>query len=1113
MDIEGTEFSTPSRVTPVPDGKLDELPFRSMPWEDFEKLTLSLGNDVHDLADARRYGTSGQAQHGIDIVGHSRLGRQPHGYQSKQVDEFTEDDLKAAISKYVDGKRPFELKVFVIAVSVAVNRTQAVEALETARRQNPGLDIELWDAPKLNELLRHYPLIVERFFGETIARRFCFSSFPPVPAAPSAGERGGISLEVIMRGPVRALDLDAQFSDAVNAEQGDPATAAAGFADIARRLSHAGYTAHAGALRRRAVQAYAAAERPAEAIRLQLRVVADAIMSGLWSEVPGLLHVLHLLADGFGPAGGEEVGAVTAVVGVLDVAGALVSDPMLLPQTTGTAVTSLAPLLAALPGTLPAESQVRGPLLLAAGAAAVCITECATASESFSPVVAVSSDLEALARLLGASGDTEVHLSVRLRLAVTEARSPDAGDGAWDPIQREAANWVLSDGDAALVLARYARARAVYGAAADADTAWRRAAEFASRARLFADIGGWMAAQIRLRFRYGPADLGEIGDLRQVINLLGEQHSPRITPIDGLREEVLDALRGGDNELRTAALAAQRLRVLAATAGLWEDELLAHDLLADVFARSGEPLLAEFHRVRQGNPSSAKFVASQAAGRFLDITPELERPAPAERSATYAALAAQAELIPDDLVTKIAEHARADIAAVHAGTIGETPFSGTSVLVSAAEAAAAVAGRVPTETARVLMVSLDPRLGQAKGTYAHSDNSHLGILVAVAAGEDDDLAAEAAERMTRLLALESPMLRTSGRELSPVVSRRPDTVRAILTALARQGSAQAAELLSGWSLTNPPGRAASREAGAESAWQAALPYADAAAKRLASLPAGEPGKVSLFAGLQLDASLVTILDREDVDQALSGLLRFAADTLQLAPSRQLALNAASILVAGDRGDQLGQDRLASVFDIACEYARGEHDGSAMDDIPGAAHPLSAMRISMGEATLAADGLCLAVRASRTAAQHAVVADLAAEITRGRPAETVLDGVAHALAALPSLPAAPHPMSVTTLARSGSQSLRAIGALHWALASGPASIGSEAGADGDSLARDPSPVVRRSLARQLAIVAGRDGLSRAGRNAVTVLASDPRWDIRRAADDALAAAAPTQEGIR
>ena len=31
VDIGDTEFTTPSRVTPVPDGKLDELPFRSLP--------------------------------------------------------------------------------------------------------------------------------------------------------------------------------------------------------------------------------------------------------------------------------------------------------------------------------------------------------------------------------------------------------------------------------------------------------------------------------------------------------------------------------------------------------------------------------------------------------------------------------------------------------------------------------------------------------------------------------------------------------------------------------------------------------------------------------------------------------------------------------------------------------------------------------------------------------------------------------------------------------------------------------------------------------------------------------------------------------------------------
>jgi hypothetical protein len=52
--------------------------------------------------------------------------------------------------------------------------------------------------------------------------------------------------------------------------------------------------------------------------------------------------------------------------------------------------------------------------------------------------------------------------------------------------------------------------------------------------------------------------------MRQMIRLLSEQPSERVVPIAGVREEVLDALRRGNEELRPAALAAQRLRVLAA---------------------------------------------------------------------------------------------------------------------------------------------------------------------------------------------------------------------------------------------------------------------------------------------------------------------------------------------------------------------------------------------------------------------------------------------------------------------------------------------------------------------------------------------------------------------
>jgi hypothetical protein len=255
-----------------------------------------------------------------------------------------------------------------------------------------------------------------------------------------------------------------------------------------------------------------------------------------------------------------------------------------------------------------------------------------------------------------------------------------------------------------------------------------------------------------------------------------------------------------------------------------------------------------------------------------------------------------------------------------------------------------------------------------------------------------------------------------------------------------------------------------------------------------------------------DAGLVTILDPGDIEQALDGLLRVAADALHLSTTRQQALVAASILVTGDTGDRLGRPgRLAEVFELACEYARGEHDGSAMDDLFSSAHPLAWLRVNMGDASLAADGLCLAARARRTEAERLTVLTLASEILRGRPDEEVLNGVATAVSVLPSVDGGPATLSIPALVGSPSESIRAIGAMHWALAFGPASSPPGPADIARALARDPSPAVRRSLASQLAIVAVGSPLSSDASAARDILRDDPRATIRKEAHDALKAA--------
>jgi len=861
-----------------------------------------------------------------------------------------------------------------------------------------------------------------------------------------------------------------------------------------------------------AVQAYNAAGQYSDAAWLHTRIVAEAILAGRWTDVPGMLWVLHRLINEQTSHGQTAGAGLAAVVSVLDAAGRLFGDPMLLPGSTATAVAAAVAQLDTLPAVLPADPAHRTVLLLAAGAAAVTIAECALAAEGFDAITVAADVLERSAAALRREADKTLrHLSIRLRLAITEARSPmGADDPGWDELQKQATSWKLDDRDAALVLSRYARTRAWAGAFADADAGWQRGAEFASRARLFTDVAGWLSCQIRLRYRYGPTDLAEIGDMRQMIRLLSEQPSGRVVPIAGVREEVLDALRRGNEELRPAALAAQRLRVLAVAGGLWDDEMEAHSFLGDIYERTGDTLLSAVHRIRSGEADAAGRVATQREGVFLDVTAQLSRPAAAERSVAYTVLAALADLIPDELVNMVAGRARDDIEDAHAGRTAETLFSGRPLLVSASEAAAAVAGRLSGQIAEQLMAVLDWRLTMDKDTAVWTDEPHLRMLVAIAAAEDDENAAAAFSRISRLFAVGSPALRGRGRDLAPAVRRCPDEVRAILVTLAGQGSQHAAEMLAGWSLTGQAGRSITRPAAEQSAWDAAAPFAEQAAGRLAAPPEGTSGQASMIDSFPADAGLVTILDPADVEQALTGLLRVAADRLHLAMTRQQALTAATILVAGSTGDSLGAERLSDVFGLACEYARGEHDGSAMDDMATWTHPLGWGRINVGDTSLAADGLCLAARASRTPEEHATVLSIAGQIVRGHPAEIVLNGVGHALAALPDLAGAPAPVSVAALSTSPSESLRSVAALHWALAYAPAGAHEDTDQLGTELARDRSPNVRRGLAGNLAVVAARSELSGAGENAARTLSSDPYFDIRQAACKALNAPANSQK---
>jgi hypothetical protein len=143
---------TPGSPGNVPAG--DDLRL-DLGWDRFEQLLVAVAQGVAGLNQIRfrRYGVSGQAQHGIDLAG-----RGPDGaftvVQCKDYYTFTPADLRSAVENFTDGKRPFGAQHLIVAVSSVARTTQLEDELADLQNQRKDLHIELWGAEQINDVLR-----------------------------------------------------------------------------------------------------------------------------------------------------------------------------------------------------------------------------------------------------------------------------------------------------------------------------------------------------------------------------------------------------------------------------------------------------------------------------------------------------------------------------------------------------------------------------------------------------------------------------------------------------------------------------------------------------------------------------------------------------------------------------------------------------------------------------------------------------------------------------------------------------------------------------------------------------------------------------------------------
>ena len=200
-------LAPPSGRQPVlVDPRPQLLPLHELTPDDFERLLLTVAREVDGLRQLHKYGVPGQRQHGLDIVGFDAA-RRPHGYQAKRYADFTERDLARAVEDYTQGERPIKVVWLVIGVATVAERTQVIDELAAQQKRNPDLQIELYDRRRLSDLLRGRPDIVEVFFGDLVAQRFCLPPEPlPVPVAELPLDTVALA-DAVMHGPVQATGV------------------------------------------------------------------------------------------------------------------------------------------------------------------------------------------------------------------------------------------------------------------------------------------------------------------------------------------------------------------------------------------------------------------------------------------------------------------------------------------------------------------------------------------------------------------------------------------------------------------------------------------------------------------------------------------------------------------------------------------------------------------------------------------------------------------------------------------------------------------------------------------------------------------------------------------
>jgi hypothetical protein len=906
-------WAGPTRYPPpLADPAPPLLNTHEMDWESFERLVLAMAHRLDGAWDVRRYGRSGQAQHGLDVVAFFAQQRAPSVYQAKRWQDFNATDLEQAVERYTGGRRPFGADRIVVAVASEVRDATTLEMLAELRGEHPDMQIELWDKQRISDSLRDEPHLVTTFFGAATAAVFCAPTPNPDIPAPTPS----IAADAVLRGPIAHLGLGDDLRRAEDALRERPAEAAGLLAEIAGRLEDSAFAPHAAPLRELEARALRAADRRADEAWVRIDLGWHHLHAG---DTFSASVQVRAIAEG-GDANPEDVVRCT---NALSVAIGVRREYAVTLEQLAEAVDAL---------TNGDAHRVDAALALA---------EEAVATRHPGLVEVRAGLLRDLAAAVPKSREGQV-IAARLRMCLA-----DCCDG-WGELAATARD-AYPPAVTSLVLARHARHLALIPQPEPSVARWRDAIERACVERLNDDAADWLYSLRGVRVQHGLIT-NDINDPHRHAQALRAAGSGTVLPEPyRARERALAMLQ--EQKWPDALEALRRYLWRSVVGADWSGEMDAHELLGDLLVRTGRGPDAIRHYAIAGQSKKLEELAVALRDQPVRLPLELITPRPWERAAAFTFAAACADLI-------VHEDARQWCTAAFREVV-DHPKPAASLApdpwLAAFNAFGNLADVSTEEQARQFLEISRKLIGREPNTYRHTDEAQVNALICIARAHPD-LRAEAIDQLLASLLIDQRMAELALSKGQDLLHADPTRTLAAIGEAAAAGNYYAALALVA---TGGDTRQAV-EVARQQLEVAVAPRAH------------EPGVRTFGTVLVQTALFATILPEEERARFARGMLEFANDGEEPGHNRYDALTALQV-IARHVSDDVRDELFEQVLPFA--EGRHE-PGPGDELFPGAGDVLQRFRLSFEAAPLAPAAVMAAAALAHTREQYAVVEPIA-----------------------------------------------------------------------------------------------------------------------------------------